>query len=1019
MASGPIVGGNDGAREKQRYSENKVYTRKAFKGSKNQNNNSTSSATATYTANANNNNTTTVTTTATTTVTNVTTTDDTEKTNNDAENVNNSNNDENKNNKQDDKDEKDDNSIQEQPTQTLPVAEDANSAQQPVISRLDGASDDSSILNRPQALTLPTTVEPPSANGAVKSGSENRIKINLASSSKQEKRKIRRKLESELDVVRSLVKKIEAKEGQIGGGFSNLRVTVSDGIDNGVMRVQSEVASVGVPVSHGVIGRQSRPFNQLSMSTLENSQGVTENMEKEKRTPKANQFYRNSEFLLAKDKFPPAESNKKSKLNVKRHGGESGRGFGAGSKFFKSCNSLLEKLMKHKHGWVFNAPVDAEALGLHDYFTIIKHPMDLGTVKSRLNKNWYKSPKEFAEDVRLTFHNAMTYNPKGQDVHVMAELLSNMFEDRWAVIESEYNRETMFGTAYDMGFHTPAPRKAPFIPPSPLDMRRILERSESMTHPVDFRPKPISTTPSGRTPAPKKPKAKDPHKRDMTYEEKQKLSTNLQSLPSEKLDNIVQIIRKRNSSLFQHDDEIEVDIDSVDAETLWELDRFVTNYKKSLSKNKRKAELAIQARAEAEQNMQQQAPAPVVAEGREETRTEERNVASSSPVQILIVKHPHLDLRVDIHQGLDIFFQVPDFRVDDLLLAGQKLLRLWRVVPLNENRFWGTNGPESPSQHSPLAPVITGADSSIESASSLAELGALVLSTSDPLSKSKLSHLAFSKWRSLNLPIGVSVPPSQPARPPKPELVSPKEIPAPKNSGFPLNVYMLHNLAHVELNAIDLAWDTVVRFSPFCEILGEGFFADFAHVADDESRHFAWCSQRLAELGFKYGDMPAHNLLWSQCEKSSDNVAARLAVIPLVQEARGLDAGPRLVQKLIGFGDHRTSDIVATIADEEIAHVAVGVYWFLSVCQKLDRAPCSTFKDLLKEYNVELKGPFNYSARDEAGIPRDWYEYGPSSTNKQDKNQKENTDDKLSVVYDRLASIIAMESENSSLKKAS
>ncbi|KAK1568997.1 hypothetical protein Q3G72_031420 [Acer saccharum] len=690
MASGPTVGGNDGDREKKRYSENKVYTRKAFKGPKkqiNNNNKITSGATATATANANDNNTTTVTTTATTTVTNVTTTDDNEKTKTDAENVNNSNK-ENENNKNDDKDGKDDNTIQEPPAQTLPAEEDTNLSKQPVISRLHGASEDSSSLNRHQDLTLTRTEEPPSvteepplANGAVKSGSENRSNKNLASSSKHEKREFRRKLASELDVVRSLVKKIESKEGHISGGFSNLPVTMSDGIDNGVMRVQSEVASVGVPVSHGVIGRQSRPLNQLSISTLENSQGVTENLEKEKRTPKANQFYRNSEFLLAKDKFPPAESNKKSKLNGKKHGSDSGRGFGTGSKFFKSCSALLEKLMKHKHGWVFNTPVDAKALGLHDYFTIIEHPMDLGTVKSRLNKNWYKSPKEFAEDVRLTFYNAMTYNPKGQDVHFMAELLSNMFEDRWAVIESEYNREMRFGAAYDMGFHTPTSRKTPFLPPPPLDMRRILERSESMTHMVDLRPKPISTTPSARTPAPKKPKAKDPHKRDMTYEEKQKLSTNLQSLPSEKLDNIVQIIRKRNSSLFQHDDEIEVDIDSVDAETLWELDRFVTNYKKSLSKNKRKAELLIQARAEAEQNMQQQAPAPVVAEVREETRTDERNAASSSPVQdlhqvILIVKHPRLDLRVVIHQGLDIFFQVPDFRIDDLLFTGQKLFRI-------------------------------------------------------------------------------------------------------------------------------------------------------------------------------------------------------------------------------------------------------------------------------------------------------------------------------------------------------
>ncbi|PNX97659.1 hypothetical protein L195_g020892, partial [Trifolium pratense] len=203
-------------------------------------------------------------------------------------------------------------------------------------------------------------------------------------------------------------------------------------------------------------------------------------------------------------------------------------------------------------------------------------------------------------------------------------------------------------------------------------------------------------------------------------------------------------------------------------------------------------------------------------------------------------------------------------------------------------------------------------------------------------------------------------------------------------------------------------------FSPYSDILGEGFFADFAHVADDESRHFSWCSQRLAELGFKYGDMPAHNLLWRECERSSDNVAARLAVIPLVQEARGLDAGPRLVQKLVGFGDNRTSKIVAKIAEEEVAHVAVGLYWFLSVCQKMGRAPDSTFKDLLTEYNVELKGPFNYAAREEAGIPRDWYD-APSSN--QDKKVKDDNKKQLSEVYERVATIIAMERENSSLTR--
>ncbi|MED6113056.1 hypothetical protein PIB30_067455 [Stylosanthes scabra] len=212
----------------------------------------------------------------------------------------------------------------------------------------------------------------------------------------------------------------------------------------------------------------------------------------------------------------------------------------------------------------------------------------------------------------------------------MAEQLSKIFEDRWAIIESDYNREMRYAIDYGAAPIAPSPlsRKVPTFPPPPLDMRRILDRSESLAH----TPRLMNITPSSRTPAPKKPKAKDPNKRDMTFEEKQKLSTNLQSLPSEKLDAIVQIIKKRNSALHQHDDEIEVDIDSVDAETLWELDRFVTNYKKSLSKNKRKAELA-QARAEAQQNALQKSQVPVMLDVPRATQAEERNVRPSLPVQ--------------------------------------------------------------------------------------------------------------------------------------------------------------------------------------------------------------------------------------------------------------------------------------------------------------------------------------------------------------------------------------------------
>ncbi|KAJ4976252.1 hypothetical protein NE237_001358 [Protea cynaroides] len=568
MASGPLVGGGgDGSRDKHRWGDGKVYTRKAHnKGSKN--------------------------------------------------------------------------APQQKPSQTT-GPEDGNSSQQQLLTRFDAASDDSSSLNRRQS-AAPNSREQPSGNGSIRpvfTRLENRVTINLSSRSKQEMRELRRKLTNELDQVRSLMKKLEAREVQLtgfsGGGYSHSQLSANDAVDNGgTKRLNSEVGSVG--------HHESRPLHQLSISVVENSQGVSDVVEKEKRTPKANQFYRNSDFVLGKEKFPPPESNKKSKSNGKKHGhGDGFQGNGMdkySSQVFRSCSILLSKLMKHKHGWVFNTPVDVKGLGLHDYYTIIKHPMDLGTVKSRLNKNWYMSPREFAEDVRLTFRNAMTYNPKGQDVHVMAELLLNEFEDKWAVVEAEYNLNSRFGADHGDTLPTPTSRKA--LPPPPYpEMRRTLDRSESTTLPVDSNLKASNFTPPvpGRMPVPRKPKAKDPHKRDMTYEEKQRLSTNLQGLPSEKLDNIVQIIKKRNSSLCQHDDEIEVDIDSVDAETLWELDRFVTNYKKSLSKNKRKAELAIQARAEAEvqadDNVRETNPAPATVEAHKEPRADEKIVSSSSPVQ--------------------------------------------------------------------------------------------------------------------------------------------------------------------------------------------------------------------------------------------------------------------------------------------------------------------------------------------------------------------------------------------------
>ncbi|OMO92431.1 hypothetical protein COLO4_17609 [Corchorus olitorius] len=238
--------------------------------------------------------------------------------------------------------------------------------------------------------------------------------------------------------------------------------------------------------------------------------------------------------------------------------------------------------------------------------------MDLGTVKTRLNTNWYKSPREFAEDVRLTFSNAMLYNPKEQDAHFMAKTLLAMFEEKWKAVESEYNPNRRVERSHDpTSRRVPAPDLAtvqthattPAPAPLPLESR-TLERSESMNMPADPKSTALDLTPTGSNAVLKKPKTKDPEKRDMTYEEKHRLSVNLQNLPTDKLDGVIQIIKKRNPALCQEDEEIELDIDIVDRETLWELDRYVTNYKKSLSKNKKNAEPALQASIEDDQSIQ-------------------------------------------------------------------------------------------------------------------------------------------------------------------------------------------------------------------------------------------------------------------------------------------------------------------------------------------------------------------------------------------------------------------------------
>lgn len=270
-----------------------------------------------------------------------------------------------------------------------------------------------------------------------------------------------------------------------------------------------------------------------------------------------------------------------------------------------------------------------------------------------------------------------------------------------------------------------------------------------------------------------------------------------------------------------------------------------------------------------------------------------------------------------------------------------------------------------------------GTDVNDVSCATVADYGNAVLCEPNPLRKAALTHKALEEFHSGLLGIHSTTPevaPDVPARPEKPELLPARQIPTLKETPLPMNGYTLHNLAHVELNAIDLAWDTIVRFSHL-QFLPQQFYLDFLGVADDEARHLGWCLQRMSEVGVQYGDMPAHNLLWEGCIASAGDVRERLAVVPMSQEARGLDAGGRLAERLVGWGDNRSAAIVARIADEEQAHVAVGVYWFNTMCHVLGQDAKRVFIETLSETCPDLlRAPFNHDARQKVGLPRDFYD---------------------------------------------
>lgn len=253
-----------------------------------------------------------------------------------------------------------------------------------------------------------------------------------------------------------------------------------------------------------------------------------------------------------------------------------------------------------------------------------------------------------------------------------------------------------------------------------------------------------------------------------------------------------------------------------------------------------------------------------------------------------------------------------------------------------------------------------------------------VLNTAAPADKARKTRDYAALWRSGEISeIGLADMPERPARPAQPELKHPHDMPKRAKAGSPrAKIALLHALAHIELNAIDLAWDIMGRhFDTGGLALPKAFYDDWIKVADDEAKHHLLLEERLQDLGATYGDLPAHDGLWEASQRTAHDFAARLGVVPMVLEARGLDVTPGMIANMLKQDDQKTADILQVIHDDEITHVRAGTVWFEAWCAHHSKDVESTWQDLVKQYfGAPLKRPFNHPSRAEAGMIRDWYE---------------------------------------------
>jgi uncharacterized ferritin-like protein (DUF455 family) len=257
---------------------------------------------------------------------------------------------------------------------------------------------------------------------------------------------------------------------------------------------------------------------------------------------------------------------------------------------------------------------------------------------------------------------------------------------------------------------------------------------------------------------------------------------------------------------------------------------------------------------------------------------------------------------------------------------------------------------------------------------SVAQAAHTVLLTPDPAAKVRVARAAARAWRRGELAHAFDAAlPDRPLRPDAPELLPPNRMPGRGKGGSERGrIAMLHALAHIEYIAIDLAFDLVARFGGH---FPRAFTDEWMGVAADEAMHFAVIDRRLRALGSHYGALPAHDGLWDSAAATAHDPIARLAVVPMVLEARGLDVTPTTIDRFEAGGDATSARILRRILNDEIRHVRAGTRWYESACRDAGLIPADHWQTMVASYFTgTVKPPFNDSAREAAGLTRDYYQ---------------------------------------------